>query len=546
MKIAFPSREFDDAVAAVCHGSASDEQMGALNELLRNHAAARDEYILRLELHSRLASEPDLFVPLTQEATETLPANHGIAPPQNILAIQAPRRARNRRLTWAVALAAGFALLAAGWWGIRVWGPAERKGTTSKAVAMLNRAVDARWNQRGEIPRLGSPLDPGWLRLKSGLAQVVFYSGARVVIEGPTDLQLISPGEAACRSGRLTAEVPPQARGFCIGTPQMNVTDLGTAFGLEVKDRRTELHVFKGNVELQPAAEATKQNLPEGAGAVVEGSRPPRLIAANPAAFASLFDLQTKSMAAEALRYDRWRAASEVLNRDPSLLVHFDFEDGAPSDWRLYNVGNRSAAASDATIVGCQWIQGRWPHKPALGFQSVSDRVRLSVPGEFEALTLAAWVRVQGLDRQFNSLFMCDGFGPGAVHWLIRNDGVLGLTVKGPGSGNFQILASSPVLTLDRLGLWVHLAVVLDGRARRVVHYVNGLPVSEKTVRLDPPFRVGAAELGNWNASGLPGNDPSLIRNFSGAMDEFCLFNRALDADEIRALYAQGKPQPDP
>jgi hypothetical protein len=36
-----------------------------------------------------------------------------------------------------------------------------------------------------------------------------------------------------------------------------------------------------------------------------------------------------------------------------------------------------------------------------------------------------------------------------------------------------------------------------------------------------------------------------MIRNFGGAMDEFCLFNRALKAEEIRALYSSGKPQPD-
>src|SRR5687767_2047431 len=62
MIIAFPSREFDEAVAAVCRGLASEEQARAMNELLRGDASARDEYILRLELHSRLASDPDLFV----------------------------------------------------------------------------------------------------------------------------------------------------------------------------------------------------------------------------------------------------------------------------------------------------------------------------------------------------------------------------------------------------------------------------------------------------------------------------------------------------
>jgi hypothetical protein len=87
---------------------------------------------------------------------------------------------------------------------------------------------------------------------------------------------------------------------------------------------------------------------------------------------------------------------------------------------------------------------------------------------------------------------------------------------------------------------------VLDGSAKRVVHYVNGLPVGEKALKIKPPFRIGTAELGNWNAKGFPKEDQFMIRNFSGAMDEFCLFSRALSADEIRALYSVGKPQPEP
>ena len=61
VKITFPSREFDEAVAAVCHGSLSEAQARALNELLRGNEAARDDYIFRLEIHSRLASAPDSF-----------------------------------------------------------------------------------------------------------------------------------------------------------------------------------------------------------------------------------------------------------------------------------------------------------------------------------------------------------------------------------------------------------------------------------------------------------------------------------------------------
>lgn len=446
-------------------------------------------------------------------------------------------------MRWVITLAACVALLAAGGWWLRLARPREPKGTTSQAVAMLNRAVDAQWNVSDPAPRLGAPLEPGWLRLQSGLAQIVFYSGARFVIEGPTEIQLISPSEASCRRGRLTAEIPPQARGFRMGTPQINVTDPGTSFGLEVQERRTELHVFKGSTEFQPAGEKSRQRVQAGKAAVAENSSLPRFLAANPPAFASLFNMQAKSVAAASQWCNQWRSISGRLNRDPSLLVRFAFEEAA--DWRLPNMSHLASALSDGAIVGCQWIEGRWPDKRALEFRNVNDRVRLSIPGEFEALTLAAWVRVQGLDRKLNSLFMSDGFEPGTLHWLIRNDGVLGLTIIGRDSNPYQICPSKPVITLDQFGMWLHLAVVLDGKGKRVTHYVNGLPVGEKALEISPPFRVGSAELGNWNAKGFPKQDPFMIRNFSGAVDEFCLVRRALSENEIRALYSEGKPQPD-
>lgn len=98
------------------------------------------------------------------------------------------------------------------------------------------------------------------------------------------------------------------------------------------------------------------------------------------------------------------------------------------------------------------------------------------------------------------------------------------------------------MLTLDKFGMWLHLAVVLDGRARQVVRYVNGSPVACYALRLGPPFRLGSAELGNWNARSGPDPAPSLIRNLSGSLDEFELFSRALNDAELRELYSKGKP----
>lgn len=545
MKLAFPSREFDEAVAAVCHGQVSEAQAGALNALLRQDPGARDEYILRLELHARLASNSDLIAepqavlnhdPMTGSP---VPSLEGGRP------VNGPKRWRKTWMAGVAALAAVLVFIAITGWRNPVEPSVEVPGTTSMAVAMLDRVVDAKWGMADGRPQLGDPLEPGELRLESGVVQVVFYSGARVVIEGPAEFRLVSPGEMSIRLGRLTAEVAPQAIGFQVGTPQAQVTDLGTAFGVEVTEDSTELHVFEGSVELEPVSGDGVRVFEEGTASTVDPSGRTRPILIDAWKFASLFEVQQRSVAAEASRYERWLHAGERLNNDPSLLVRLDFEGGARDGWRLHNACKQQTSVTDGTVIGCQWTHGRWPDKRALEFQSVNDRVRLSIPGEFESLTLAMWVRVQGLDRRINSLFMSDGFAPGTIHWSIRDDGVLGLTLIGQGFRNYKIAATPPVLTVDRLGMWVHLAVVVDGPGRRIVQYVDGIPVGVNTHRIDPPYTIGESELGNWNAEGFPGNDPFLIRNFSGAMDEFCLFGRALGDEEIRELHQRGKPQPD-
>jgi hypothetical protein len=545
MRLSFPSQEFDDAVAAVCHGSAAEAEMGALNELLRSDSGARDEYLTRVELHTRLASDPDLFSPPEAAVVEAVLSDISLSNWRHVFSLDPEAPVRKRTLVRALALTACLMFVVAGAWTLWFQRPATRNGATSTAVAVLARAVDARWGGSLAPPQVGSALEPGWLRIESGLAQVVFYSGARVVLEGPAELQLISPTEAVCHAGRLLAEVPPLARGFRVKTAQLNVVDLGTAFGIDATDGRTEVHVFTGKVEFS-AGTAAKQSLEQGRAAVVPASGPPQFLAANAAEFTPLFELQKRSLAAEAIRYDQWRVASARLDQDPSLVVHLNFENLGDSDWTLRNVAEKNRSVPEAAIVGCQRTEGRWPEKQALEFQSINDRARLAVPGDFDSLTLAAWVRIKGLDRPFNSLFMCDGFEPGEIHWLIRNDGVLGLTVIGPGSGNFQILASPPVLTLEKFGMWTHLAVVLDGKARQVVHYVNGYPVARQRLTLGPPYRLGAAELGNWNARSGPNPGPFLIRNLSAVLDEFELFSRALSEAEVHQLYVEGKPEPDP
>jgi hypothetical protein len=542
MQLVFPSREFDDAVAAVCQADASDEQVRALNELLLADLSARDEYLVRVELHARLGSDPRLYASALVGAANP-PAEYlqstGMS---TIVPLPRPPFRRNQVVTWTIGLAACLAILAAVWtdW----FRPKNVRKSSSSAVAVLSQAVAPHWSSGADSHLIGAPLEPGWLRLKSGSVQVTFYRGGRLMIQGPAEVQLVSPGAAFCRAGRVVAVVPPQSRGFRMETPQVKVTDLGTEFGLAVTHDSAEVHVFKGEVEWQPETAST-QRLKEGKAVQVDTNGAAKEISADPTAFASLYDLERKWLATVAQRYRNWQIASARLNQDRSLLVHFDFDEPATSGWTLHNASAADGRAPDGTVVGCQATEGRWHGKRALEFRNLNDRVLLGLPGEFQALTLSAWVNVKGLDRQFNSLLMCDGFTPGTVHWQIRNDGVLDLGVQGLRPRDVQIFASPPVIGFDQFGQWVHLATVIDGRRKKLTHYVNGLAVSQEDLKHPPPYRIGAAELGNWNPGEMPRKPPFLIRNFSGTMDEFALFTRALSNAEIQTLYAEGNPYPD-
>jgi hypothetical protein len=165
MTIGFPSGEFDDAVAAVCHGVASDEQLRFLNGVLRQQAAARDEYILQLELHSRLASEPELFSMTSHGPRDLSSAEQRFALSQGFAGVHPPRRAGHWMLAGLGALAAGIVFLAVALTASRIWRPAEQAEATSKAVAMLDQAVNAEWDESNEAPQLAGPLEPRRLKL---------------------------------------------------------------------------------------------------------------------------------------------------------------------------------------------------------------------------------------------------------------------------------------------------------------------------------------------------------------------------------------------
>ena len=336
-------------------------------------------------------------------------------------------------------------------------------------VAVLRRVAGAVWAEGTPARSAGATIEPGWLKLKSGMVAIDFFSGARVLIQGPAEIELRSSTEAFCRSGRLSAEVPPQAHGFTIAASKFSVVDLGTAFGLEVSENGSgQVKVLQGKVELRQGGAV--HSLKAGASASVDSAGAVSDAVVSDALFPTEDDLQQLAEVATEQRRREWRSSLDEVGIWPGLLAQFAFEpqslvgSGAPQP---------RAGGTDGAIVGARWITGRWPRKSALEFQSGSDRVRLDAPGEYESMSIASWLRVDALENSFSGLLMSDGDVPGAVHWGIKQAGNIALDVW-PLVGPRQECGSGVVFSPGRGSEWTHLAVVIDASTRQVRHYMNG------------------------------------------------------------------------
>ncbi|MEI9892646.1 MAG: LamG domain-containing protein [Chthoniobacter sp.] len=258
---------------------------------------------------------------------------------------------------------------------------------------------------------------------------------------------------------------------------------------------------------------------------------------ANAAAFTFSHDLDAQVNASHREAFAHWQASSARWNGDPDLRLRLDFQD--PEDARsLRNAAAHGQDIAAGTIVGCNWTEGRWPGKRALQFRSVSDRVRLNLPGGYPQFTLAAWVQLHSLNarQSQSSLCMSQGLEIGGVHWQVLHDGSLCLGIVAEVHPHVTADYISPVVfTPDRFGQWVHLAVAFDMAAREVRFYVNGALLSRHALKRPTVPTPGMAELGNW----IPSSDyrgPHPVRNFVGCIDDFSVCARALGDAEVSQL----------
>ncbi len=336
-------------------------------------------------------------------------------------------------------------------------------------------------------------------------------------------------------------------RGFSLEVDDMTVVDLGTEFGLSVSPAGASLQVFDGEVELQRPSEQTQlvkagQAIIRTAGGSYEKGD------LQPDSFVDIGGLESRDRQQRSSRFQTWKAASELLRRDPRLIAYYAFDQGNEWKRRLKSSIEPMNTELDGAIVGARPVSGRWASKEALEFKKPGDRVRVQIPGEYGSLTFACWVKIDSLDRLFNSLFLTDSYDKGEPHWQILDTGQMYFSVRPIARGeegptDYKVL-SPPFWQPSMSGKWLHLATTFDVDTLTVRHYLNGQLLSQAVVpaeRIASKTRFGTATLGNWSGPTLP-DAVFAIRNLNGSMDEFAIFAAALTEDEIQGMYEHGKP----
>ena len=96
-----------------------------------------------------------------------------------------------------------------------------------KSVAKLTSAADCLWAEGNAVAKEGAGLLPGQaVKLAAGLAQITFTSGAKVILQGPANLEIESSKAATLHHGRMTADVPDDLAGFRIRTSTAEILSL--------------------------------------------------------------------------------------------------------------------------------------------------------------------------------------------------------------------------------------------------------------------------------------------------------------------------------
>ncbi|MCG8587478.1 MAG: FecR domain-containing protein [Pirellulales bacterium] len=289
--------EFEQLAAALCDGQIDAAGIERLEQLATADPALTNRLLQVLNLDAHLRQSVRGTIDAKHVAEQAVDSEAKVEPS----AVSGQRSAFSRveiyrssfinhrssfirRHNLAIGIAAGFAVVAAviGWMAVSYLPnvaqeedtPVEQeKATSNDFVARLIASRDAEWLEGTKLPANDPRLYPGTrLLIGSGLIEIKYLTGTRVVIEGPAEfivggkqtdeasgledepasLHAAASNGGFLARGSLVARCDtPRSIGFTVTTPSARVVDLGTEFGVEVNEQgEANVAVLVGEVQL--------------------------------------------------------------------------------------------------------------------------------------------------------------------------------------------------------------------------------------------------------------------------------------------------------
>ena len=441
---------------------------------------------------------------------------------------------------------------------------AKPKKEEAPFVGHISGMVDCRWAGPSLKPIAPRIRQGAKFALESGLMEITYTTGAKVILQGPCTYEVESPHGGYLALGKLTARVASgqwpvtsaqspaatqkseirnqksaiskspnlQISKFVVRTPTATVTDLGTEFGVEVfESGETASHVFSGIVKLEIVGGGAGQDvvLQENESALIEksggeGGAPKatvRRCAVQPERFVRKLPTGKKYLPVYTLAYFR------LGEDDPGAA------DGQPANdhtvnhrgkWHLEKYGSPSytakvAAPGSTLAVSFTGTNHECFYRRDL-FQSPMDN-----------FILEAWVRPNRVVRYpsyivHNGAVVDNGYGIvlGEDGWVVHVPNVETRRLGIPYS----------------VGRWVHVALVRDNC--RLQLWLDGRLAKDLGETLVPLLPGGPFLIGGAPEEVVP--DPKNAYTFDGQIDEVRLSEfRGPFQPEMLLLHPEMLPQ---
>ncbi len=270
-----------DLAGAVCNRSASEKDFVELDSILRADQVSCGRYLdycqihgaLRLQMRAcRAAQKVCQQISINSKLVLQDPSEFDVATAETLPAISIgflPTAIRgtigffSQELPFSLLIAAVLTGLGL-WFASMIYVSSPDKiaknsllptktsfDPTLKVVGKITGMVDCKWaDPNSEAINGANVLLGRKYALASGLVEITYDTGAKVVLQGPVTYEVESTNGGFLSVGKLTGMVENEAaKGFSVRTPTTVVIDLGTEFSVDVQpDRSTVVHVIRGVV----------------------------------------------------------------------------------------------------------------------------------------------------------------------------------------------------------------------------------------------------------------------------------------------------------